>query len=376
MSEFQDIEKTVGNSKVRIVDDSARILIAENERGRQFGNGSPRNDRSRSRSLSISRQRDPEIVLPALFRTVSYGVDDKIQERESKRIEKSSLFSSKATQNTIENFLKTEWHVLSPQQVCKELGVDYDHGLSPLQVQENIKRFGTNAHSPPPNRLFYKIFMYCFGGFGALLMAGGILCCIAWKPLGNPTPASANLALGVILFLVFFIQAGFNAWQDYSSSRVMASISSMVPEVTIVLREGQKQEIQTSQLVPGDRVTIKAGNKVPADMRILEASNDLKFDQSILNGESKPVEGLTTSESAGSNYLEAKCIALQGSYCVTGTGHCVVVSTGDNTVFGSIAKMSSAPKPGLTPIQWEIMRFIVIVISIVVTLIIIVIVVW
>lgn len=365
MSEFQDLEKNAPGSRVR---------IAEDARGRAVGAGAQRNELIRSRSRS--RVREPEVVLPTIFRTVSYGVDEKIQEREQKKAKASDLFQSKTTQKTVEAILETEWHALTSEQVCREFQMKYDFGLTSTQVQENIKKYGVNAHSPPPNRLLHKIFMYCFGGFGSLLMVGGILCCVAWKPLGNPNPAAANLALGVVLFLVFFIQAGFNAWQDYSSTQVMASISSMVPENTLVIRDGQKKEIPTTELVPGDRITIKAGNKVPADTRIMEASNDLKFDQSILTGESKPIEGLAAPEAFGSNYLEANCIALQSSYCMSGTAHGVVVTTGDNTVFGSIAKMSSAPKRGLTPIQWEIMRFVIMVVAVVVVLIIAVVIVW
>lgn len=33
------------------------------------------------------------------------------------------------------------------------------------------------------------------------------------KPLGNPNPAVANLALAVVLLVVISLQAGFNAWQ-------------------------------------------------------------------------------------------------------------------------------------------------------------------
>jgi sodium/potassium-transporting ATPase subunit alpha len=42
--------------------------------------------------------------------------------------------------------------------------------------------------------------------------------------LGNPNPQVANLALGVILVGVVVLQTAFNAWQDVSTSRVMASI--------------------------------------------------------------------------------------------------------------------------------------------------------
>lgn len=389
MSDTLDLEKNAADVRVRIAEDFNRIPFCEPSRSaRSFLAGHrPRSGRSLSfsrsngslsfsrsnRSLSFSK-RDPDAIRRNSHGTADMDVlefEEKENNFDAHDEDKHDL--TKATEDTL---LKTAWHVLSSAQVCLELGTNYNEGLSSAQVLDHQELYGLNSHSPPPNRIFHKIIVYCFGGFGSLLLGGGVLCCISWKPLGNPDPSNANLALGIVLLLVFFIQAGFNAWQDYSSSQVMASISNMVPESTLVIRDNQKQELLTSQLVPGDRIVIKSGNKVPADTRIMNASNDLKFDQSILTGESKPVEGSTSPEPVGSNYLDAKCIALQGSYCMMGYAEGVVVSTGDNTVFGSIAKMSSAPKPGLTPIQWEIMRFVMILISIVVTLIIAVIITW
>lgn len=168
----------------------------------------------------------------------------------------------------------------------------------------------------------HKTLVYCFGGFGSLLLAGGILCLIAWKPLGNP-PAPANAALGVVLILVFIIQALFNAWQDYSSSKVMASITTMLPDFCVVTRNGSQTSICGADLVPGDLVHIKLGDKIPADLRLLSVSLDLKFDRSVLTGESKPFHA--TIGSAHDNYLETHNIALQGTHCVCGSGIGIVV---------------------------------------------------
>jgi sodium/potassium-transporting ATPase subunit alpha len=62
-----------------------------------------------------------------------------------------------------------------------------------------------------------RLLFYVFGGFGSLLIVAGILCCVAWKPLGEPLPTISNLALGVVLFIVAALQAVFNAWQVFSS---------------------------------------------------------------------------------------------------------------------------------------------------------------
>lgn len=52
------------------------------------------------------------------------------------------------------------------------------------------------------------------------------------------------------------------------------------------------------------------------------------------------------------------------------------MSTADATVFGKIAKMTNAPKMGLTPLEREILNFVIIICSIMFTMIIVVIIVW
>jgi len=196
---------------------------------------------------------------------------------------------------------------------------------------------------------------------------------VAWKPLGNP-PAIGNLALAIVLVAVFIIQAAFNAWQDWSASRVMASITTMLPDSCLILRDGAQVTVVASDVVPGDILYIKAGNKLPADVRFVEISSDCKLDRSILTGESLPLQG--TVENTDENYLETKCIGLQGTHCISGSGLGIVVSTGDSTVFGKIAKLTNEPKTGLTPLEKEILNFVIIICSIMFTMILIVIIVW
>lgn len=113
--------------------------------------------------------------------------------------------------------------------------------------------------SPPPSLLARRVIGYLFGGFGAILLAGSILVFISWKPLGSP-PAPSNLALAIVLVVVFIVQAGFNAWQDWSSSRVMASITSMLPENCLLLRDGnQTQGGLPRNLLLGSQLTQSTG---------------------------------------------------------------------------------------------------------------------
>lgn len=178
-----------------------------------------------------------------------------------------------------------EWHRLSVQDLLQRLSTSVTQGLSSEQVQRRTAEYGRNQPSPPPSRWFRTAFGYFFGGFGTILLGGCILVFVSWKPLGDP-PATANLALAIVLLAVFFIQAAFNAWQDWSSSRVMASITTMLPDECIVIRDGKQMSITAIDLVPGDVIKIKQGNKLPADVRFIEISSDARFDRSILTGTS------------------------------------------------------------------------------------------
>jgi sodium/potassium-transporting ATPase subunit alpha len=110
-----------------------------------------------------------------------------------------------------------DWHVCSVDDVCQRLSTSLIHGLESTQVTRKRIESGKNEHSPPPSHIMRRLLFYVFGGFGSLLIVAGILCCVAWKPLGEPLPQISNLALGVVLFIVAALQAVFNAWQVFSS---------------------------------------------------------------------------------------------------------------------------------------------------------------
>jgi sodium/potassium-transporting ATPase subunit alpha/H+/K+-exchanging ATPase len=308
---------------------------------------------------------EPNLALPPIFKTVSYKVNAESAGSESK-LDKSAR-----------SFKRNAWHLQPVEDVARSLGTDKNKGLTHTQYNSLLKTHGANSLSPPPTNWFKKLLNYLFGGFGLLLMIGGILCCIAWKPLGNPNPTVANLVLGVVLFIVFFLQAFFNFWQDFSSSRVMSSINGMLPSDICVVREGASTVCQAKELVPGDLIFVSNGDRLPADVRFVSVgSGEFAFDKSILTGESKPIYATSEPDQKGSNYLESNSIGLQGTFCVGGSGYALVVSTGDHTVFGQIAKLTSEPKKGMSPLQKDIIRFIIFIVSIALFLLVLICILW
>jgi len=174
---------------------------------------------------------------------------------------------------------------VSIDEALRRLAVAPKTGLDAAQAQRRIAQYGANQISPPPKRVLRKVIGWVFGGFGSLLLGASVVCFLAWKPLGNPNPQASNLALAVVLLVVVVLQAAFNAWQDFSTSRVMASIKGMLPADVVVLRDGVQSSLPAASLVPGDIVHLVMGQKVPADVKLIDVSGDLRFDRSVLTGE-------------------------------------------------------------------------------------------
>lgn len=252
----------------------------DEESGRRLSMTLPRISRTNTNAsnLSISSARsvrrrnsiDPASALPITYRTVSYAIE------ETK--EKVRVDAVKTKGDAAADFGDLDFHTISVNDLQTRLSTSLVQGLSREQVENKTKEYGKNMPSKPPGDLLSRLFGYAFGGFGSILLIGGILVTITYKPLGNP-PDRANLALAIVLFLVFVIQGMFNAWQDWSSSRTMASISGMLPDDCFALRDGNRVELQAIDLVPGDILYIKSGNKLPADVRFVEVSSDAKFDR-------------------------------------------------------------------------------------------------
>jgi sodium/potassium-transporting ATPase subunit alpha len=91
-------------------------------------------------------------------------------------------------------------------------------GLSDQLASSRIKEYGRNVLSEPPSRWLIKTLTYLYGGFGSILFVGAILVFVSWKPLGQP-PAVANLALAIVLVIVWVVQAALSWHQGLSTCK-------------------------------------------------------------------------------------------------------------------------------------------------------------
>ena len=112
----------------------------------------------------------------------------------------------------------------------------------------------------------------------------------------------------------------------------------MLSPQALVLRDGNKVDIEASLLVPGDIIYLKSGDKVPADVRVVEVSK-LQVQEAMLTGESVPIGKSIASVDAHSALGDRKCMAYSGTNVSGGEGVAVVCETGDNAEIGRISKL-------------------------------------
>ncbi|KAI8069352.1 hypothetical protein BC940DRAFT_236845 [Gongronella butleri] len=288
------------------------------------------------------------------YRTLSITVSEKTNEQKDKISKRKSKDKSLVNELT-----EVSYHKITVDELAQQYGTSVERGLDKEQIDKRVALYGKNAISPPPSNLLRKLIGYFFGGFCSLLWFASIICWISWQPLGNPNPSPVNLALAVILMMVVFLQAFFNAWQDWSTSRVMSSINNMLPTNCKVVRDGKVLTLDAGQLVPGDIVQIKMGDKIPADMRLVKVTDDLKFDRSVLTGEADAIPG--SVDCTDENPLETHNLAMMGTHCVNGSATGCIISIGDNTMMGKIARFTLDDHATRTILQYEILRFVIII---------------
>uniref|UniRef100_A0A8C7H850 Sodium/potassium-transporting ATPase subunit alpha n=1 Tax=Oncorhynchus kisutch TaxID=8019 RepID=A0A8C7H850_ONCKI len=216
---------------------------------------------------------------------------------------------------------------MSIEEVCQKYATDIVQGLTNAKAAEYLARDGPNALTPPPTTPeWVKFCRQLFGGFSILLWTGAILCFLAYaiQAATEDEPAGDNVSdrhtqnghhhhllyLGIVLSAVVIITGCFSYFQEAKSSKIMESFKNMVPQV----------------------------------------------DNSSLTGESEPQS--RSPDCTHDNPLETRNVAFFSTNCVEGTARGIVVCTGDRTVMGRIATLTSGLESGKTPIAKEIEHFI------------------
>jgi len=217
----------------------------------------------------------------------------------------------------------------------------FTSGLSEHEVETRQKMYGKNeiAHERK-DKLFVMFIKTFINPFIGILMFLALLSLVIDVLMAAPD--EREWATVIIITTMVAISGLLRFYQEWKSHKATDALKKMVNNTASVYRYGVEhtQEVNIAELVPGDLVSLSAGDMIPADIRIIE-SKDLFISQSSLTGESDSVEKtpeLQDRHHRTGSVVELDNICFMGSNVVSGSGKGVIVTTGQHTYLGVIAR--------------------------------------
>ena len=251
-------------------------------------------------------------------------------------------------------------------------------GLTSEDAAERLAGEGPNevAHDKAPPALLQ--FLEAFKNpFIAVLMVLAAISSVTDIYLPMRDGQEPDYTGVLIIVTMVALSALLRFWQEYRSGKAAETLKAMVRTTATVRRRASPDatpeltEIPMAQIVTGDIVQLSAGDMIPADLRLID-SRDLFVSQAALTGEALPVEKYDIcGVDDEADPLDLPSICFMGTNVVSGTATAVVVSTGVQTYFGSLAKAvvgsraETAFDRGVNSVSWLLIRFMSVMVPIV-----------
>ena len=265
-----------------------------------------------------------------------------------------------------ENLLKVSR--LTNEVVLENMGTSMN-GFQDERVEELREIYGENkiSHEKPDSAL-KRIFDAFVNPFTIVLFLLAIISLFTDVILVSKK--DHDFTSIIIMTMMVTISGVLCLVQETRSNNSAKKLKEMV-KTTVAAERNGKKEISLEEVVPGDIIYLAAGDMIPADLRILVAK-DLFVAQSALTGESEPVEKcFEPMINEAQTPLECTNIGFMGTNVISGTAIGVVIATGDNTYFSTMAKGITEKKvltsfdKGVNSVSWLLIKFMMVMVPIV-----------
>lgn len=238
-----------------------------------------------------------------------------------------------------------EWYQQTKEEILSQFQVT-EQGLTSSQAEKILAEKGENILEEGKRKSTLQVFLEQFCDLLVVILIIAALISMV----------SGNVESTVVILAVIILNAILGTVQHAKAEKSLDSLKSLSSPNAKVLRDGQKVEIPSAKVVPGDILYLEAGDLVVADGRILE-NYSLQVNESSLTGESTNVDksdGTLHSDCA----LADRANMVYSSGLVTyGRAVVLVTATGMDTEIGKIAALMNATKEKKTPLQVSLDQF-------------------
>lgn len=161
---------------------------------------------------------------------------------------------------------------------------------------------------------------------------------------------SGNVESTIVIFVVILLNAVLGTIQYVKAEKSLDSLKALSSPHAKVIRNGEKIEIPSKEVVLGDILLLEAGDMIVADGRILE-NYSLQVNESALTGESTNVDKTDAVLEGELPLADRMNMVYSGTLVTYGRANVFVTATGMETEMGKIASLMNATKEKKTPLQ-------------------------
>lgn len=237
------------------------------------------------------------------------------------------------------------WYQLSKEEALRRLSVTSE-GLSSDIAAELLEKNGKNMLEESKNKSVFQVFLSQFADLMVIIL---IIAAIISMFYGNVEST-------IVIFSVIVMNAILGTFQHVKAEKSLESLKSLSSPSAKVIRDGQKIEIDSTDVVPGDIIVLEAGDLVVADGRIIN-NYSLQVNESSLTGESTNIDKNEGTISGEVTLGDRTNMVFSGSLVTYGRALVLVTATGMNTEIGKIASLMNAAKSKKTPLQLSLDKF-------------------
>jgi Ca2+-transporting ATPase len=240
----------------------------------------------------------------------------------------------------------------SVDAVLSSLGADSQRGLSELEAQGRLQKYGRNELASEKPSPAWKNFLAQFSDvLVILLLVATVISAALWfYERESALPYEA-----IAIFSVVLLNAVLGYVQEARAEAAVAALRAMSADDATVIRDGQPRRIPATELVLGDLIIIEEGDTIPADGRVVK-STALQAAEAALTGESVPVSKETAAIDEEVELGDRHNMVFSGTAATYGRGAAVITATGMQTEMGRIAGMLKEAPDETTPLQKELNR--------------------
>ncbi len=215
-----------------------------------------------------------------------------------------------------------------------------DKGLTAKEVAVRQEKYGENVLEEGKRKTALQVFLEQFCDLLVIILIVAAVISML----------SGNVESTIVIFVVIILNAILGTVQYLKAEKSLDSLKALSSPHAKVIRAGNKMEILSREVLPGDLLLLEAGDMIVADGRVLR-NYSLQVNESSLTGESTNVDKTDVVLEGELPLADRINMVYSGTLVTYGRAEVLVTGTGMQTEMGKIAGLMNATKEKRTPLQ-------------------------